>query len=186
MYKYSELFTTRYDQEHPVGHIGSGTHYSVLRASTWFDNCKLPLREPKVHDFAIIWDKDHDKRVIDIVEHMYMKNLLAPALFVGESNGVLSVLVSPNFKESSDDNDFQAYVSSVVKLAQNQYAPWTAEVSVLGETQSELQIIASSKEHADLYLKSINLLWDLGQKDFNVGLKNPDLNTEPLLAEMIV
>ena len=184
MYKYSELFTTRYDQEHPVGHIGSGTHYSVLRASTWFDNCRLPLREPKVHDFAIIWDKNHDKRVIDIVEHMYMKNLLAPALFVGESNGMLSVIVSPDFKESSDENDFQAYVSSVAKLAKNQYAPWTAEVSVFWE--SEFQIIASSKEHADLYLKNISMLWDLGQKDFCVGLRKPDLNSEPLLAEMIL
>lgn len=179
MLNYSEIITTLHDEKYPVGNLGHGTHYSILRTATWFDNCRLPLKEPKIHDLAIIWDKDHDKRIIDVVEHLYMKNLLVPVLFVGESNGCLSVIVSPQFKEASDEQAFQTFVSSVVKLAKNHYEPWTAEVCVFGENLSELQLIDSSCERAELYLKNIYMLWDLGLKDFRVGLRRPDLNAEP-------
>ena len=178
MRNYSEIITTIHDEKYPVGHLGNGTHYSVLRTATWFDNCGLSLKEPKIHDLAIIWDKDHDERVIDIVEHLYMKNLLAPVLFVGESNGCLSVLVSPLFKNASDEQAFQAFVSSIVELAKNQYEPWIAKVDVFEDTQSELPIIDSSRERVELYLKNIGMLWELGLKDFSVGLRTSDLNVK--------
>jgi hypothetical protein len=185
MYNYSQFLTTIYDERLPVGHLGHGTHYSVLRSATWIDDCRLPLKEPKAHDFAIIWDKDHNDRVIDVVEHLYMKNLLAPVLFVGESKGSLCVLVSHRFKETSDGHDFQAYVTSVSELARGQYDPLTAEVCPLGDSLSEIQIIASSQERVNLYLRNIYMLWDLGIKELKAGLIKPDLNAEPLLVNSI-
>lgn len=176
-YVYSQIFETMHDEKKAVGNIGNGSHYSVLRTPSWFDDCKLLLKEPMIQDFAIIWDKDHDCRVIEFVEHMYMKNLLSPVLFVGERNKHLSVLVSPLLKETLSELEFEAFVFSVVELAKNQYEPCTAEVCVYGDTQSVLQIIDSSRENVELYLKNIHMLLDLGLKDFRVGLCKSGLLT---------
>jgi predicted nucleic acid-binding protein len=56
MQTYSPYFKTLYDQPEPIGRLGRGTHYSVLRC----------LGLSGFHDFAIIWDEDHDKRVIAV------------------------------------------------------------------------------------------------------------------------
>ena len=81
------------------------------------------------------------------------------------------------FKETCDEHTFQVYVSSINELAKNQYEPWSAEVSVFDDTLSGFHSI--ERECAGLYLKNINMLWDLGLKDFRVGLRRSDLHTEP-------
>ncbi|MDD2321237.1 MAG: hypothetical protein PHO83_14430 [Geobacteraceae bacterium] len=179
MKNYSQFITTLHDDNYPVGHLGYGTHYSVLRTTSWFDSCRLPLKEPQIQDLAIIWDKDRDKRIIDFVEHLYMKNLLAPVLFVGESTGHLSVILSPLFKVKSKEHDYEVFVSSIIELAKNQFEPWTAEVRVFGETLAEFKIIKSSSERVELYLNNIFMLWDLGLKDFRLGLSKPELYSRP-------
>jgi hypothetical protein len=42
----------------------------------------------------VIWDEDHDERVIGVVERMYFAGLLHPVLFVGERKGSLTVVLS--------------------------------------------------------------------------------------------
>ncbi len=177
---FPQFFKTIHSDNKAVGDIGDGSHYSVLRSTTWYDNSRLLLNEPMIHDFAIIWDKDHDNRIIEFVEHMFMNNVLSPVLFVGESKEHLTVFVSPLFRETTDEHVFQDYVSSVVELAKNQYVPWTAEVCVFGEALTKHQIIDSSNDRVELFLKNINMLWNLGLKDFRVGLCRPDLYAEPI------
>jgi len=180
MYSYSQFLTTLHDEQQPVGRFGDGTHYSVFRTASWFDSSIRPLKEPMIHDFAVIWDKDHDTQIIDLVEHLYLKNLMAPVLFVGERDGVLSVLVSAQGNESQRQ-DFQGYVSSVAELAKNQFEPWNVEVSAFGENLPRHRIIDSAEENVDLYLKNIQMLWGLGLKNFSVCLNRPDLSAKPKL-----
>ena len=78
MRTYSPFFQTLYDEQAPVGHLGRGTHYSVLRAAVFHDELGEILPEnrykgphAKFHDFAVIWDEDHDKRVIEVIEQIY-------------------------------------------------------------------------------------------------------------------
>ena len=63
MKQYSPFFSTLHDEDGPVGHLGGGTHYSVLRAVLWEP-------EPAFHDFAVVWDEDHDLRVVWVLEQM--------------------------------------------------------------------------------------------------------------------
>ena len=75
---YSDYFTTIYDETAPVGHLGRGTHYSVMRYASWYDvECKR-LNRPQTHDFAIIWDEDHDTRIFYALEKILDAGLIAP------------------------------------------------------------------------------------------------------------
>src|SRR5688572_1906398 len=79
---YSKLFACLYDEPAPVGNLGRGTHYSVMRSVEWLDVVRRPLPLPEIHDFAVIWDEDHDSRVIEAVERIYMAGLLSPIQFI--------------------------------------------------------------------------------------------------------
>jgi hypothetical protein len=76
MPKYSEFFQTLYDEQGPTIGLGRGTHYSVLRAVVFHDETGEPLPDARFTDFAIIWDEDHDTRVIDPIEDIYCRGLL--------------------------------------------------------------------------------------------------------------
>lgn len=62
------FFHTLHDEPGRVGSLGRGTHYSVLRAVIWEP-------EPRFHDFAVIWDEDHDTRIIGVLEQLYVRRL---------------------------------------------------------------------------------------------------------------
>lgn len=62
---YSPLFQTLHDEIHPVGKLGRGAHYSVLRAPIWQSVLLKPLKQGAVLDFAVIWD--HDDGVIGAI-----------------------------------------------------------------------------------------------------------------------
>src|SRR5438093_42433 len=91
---YSPFLETLHDETRPVGNLGRGTHYSVLRAVTWHDTFLTALPRAALLDFAIIWDEDHDARVIQVVNELYFEGLLAPVRFIGERKGGLTVLVA--------------------------------------------------------------------------------------------
>lgn len=73
--------------------IGRGTHYSVMRAPIWQDKWLNPMPNGVMLDFAVIWDEDHDERVLEVIERVYFAGLLAPVRFIGERKGTLSVLI---------------------------------------------------------------------------------------------
>ena len=84
MKNYMQLATTLYDEQQPVGHLGRGTHYSVLRTTTWVSAAGERLDKPHPHDLAVIWDEDHDERVIQVIRRLRKEGLLSPVLFIGE------------------------------------------------------------------------------------------------------
>lgn len=161
MRQYSPFFQTLHDEEQPVGHLGRGTHYSVLRCVTWHSQYLEPLRKAAFHDFAIIWDEDHDERIIPVIEGLYFQGLLAPALFVGERKGSLTLLTEDSFVKNLSQSSFEAYAASVDETAQppdEDYWP----THIHSFTQPEGHIINDSEERVALYLNNLRQLWLLG------------------------
>jgi hypothetical protein len=56
---YAPFFQTLHDETQPAGHLGRGTHYSVLQVPIWHDEGLNPLPQAALLDFAII---DHPRR----------------------------------------------------------------------------------------------------------------------------
>jgi hypothetical protein len=85
--QYSHCFSTLHDEAEPVGRFG-GTHYSILRAVLW------DKAEPQWHDFAVIWDCDHDTRIIWVIEQLYVQRLLRDVFAIGERKGSVTILTT--------------------------------------------------------------------------------------------
>jgi hypothetical protein len=76
MQTYSDFFKTLHDETSPTGYLGRGTHHSVLRALVFHDPMGKPLPEGQFADFAVIWDEDHDTRVMEPIEEIYRRGLV--------------------------------------------------------------------------------------------------------------
>ena len=162
---YSPFFQTLHDEVAPVGHLGRGTHYSVLRAPTWHDNQLRPLLRASVLDIAIIWDEDHDTRVVEVVQEMYFDGLLSSALFIGERKGSLTILLDPALKTGWGTDTFRSYVERVQRVAEHiDGDAWTSNVDFVGG--QEHSIISDEFAHVSLYLNNIQMLWQLGTKPY--------------------
>jgi hypothetical protein len=94
MQTYSAFFQTLHDETGPTGYLGRGTHYSVLRAVVFHDPKGSPLPEGQFADFAVIWDEDHDVRVIKPIEEIYRRGLLSGFLMFGEQRGHFAAVLS--------------------------------------------------------------------------------------------
>ena len=159
---YCPFFQTLHDETQPVGHLGRGTHYSVLRVPTWHDEFLNRLERCAFLDFAIIWDEDHDDRVIEPIQMLYIAGLLPPVRYIGERKGMLSVVLAPDVVRTWGKEKFDEYRDEVHDIGQSLDDPWTAEVC--SADAQEHSIIHSSPEHVALYLKNIDVLWQLGVK----------------------
>jgi hypothetical protein len=140
--------------------FGRGTHYSVFRAVSWHDSSLNPLPNGEFLDFAIIWEEDHDTRVMTVVETMYFDGLLAPVRFVGERKGGLIVLVAPEKEAAWDLLSYKERVESAVRRS-NLDDWWNVTVAYFG---TESSIIGAPPEKVAVYLKNIDNLWNLGTK----------------------
>jgi hypothetical protein len=94
MQKYSDFFQTLHDETRPTGYLGQGTHCSVLRATVFHDETARPLRRARFADFAVIWDADHDMRVIEPIEEIYRRGLLSSFIIFGERKGSFTAIPS--------------------------------------------------------------------------------------------
>jgi hypothetical protein len=169
---YSQLFSCLHDEPEPVGHLGRGTHYSVFRSVQWRNPWRSMTEKPSLHDFAVVWDEDHDTRVIRTIEEIYMADLLSPVLFIGERKGALTVLVEAKFWFAGETG-IERYKEDIYKLAQNACHGdcWTAEVGFIDPNPEcpewNLQYIIHAEERRVLtYLRNIQSLWNLGHRPF--------------------
>jgi len=170
---YSNLFSCLYDEPAPIGRLGRGTHYSVFRAVEWLDVCRKPLAKPEIHDFAVIWDEDHDTRIIRTVEEIYMAGLLSPIQFIGERKATLTALVAAKFWWAGEPK-IDEYKDRLFNIAQNACHGdcWMADVGMFDRQpgsphQTDVQSIIHDGEHRVItYLRNIDSLWSLGTKKF--------------------
>lgn len=174
MQKYSPLFHTLYDEQEPVGKLGRGAHYSILGAVQWVDKRKKLLPIPGIQRFAVIWDEDHDERVIDVAERAYMRGIFAPILYISERKAFLTAVVDKEFYEIIQ-GDWASYNMAWEEICTNVRGDqFNFELLVV---ESSVGIIMDNDEKVSTYLKNIDNLWNLG---FNPYLQ-PKKEGEPLI-----
>lgn len=175
MQQYSTLFTCLYDQTEEVGSLGRGTHYSVFRSIQWFDIGGDRLAEGRIHDFAVLWDEDHDTRVIKVIEHLHLAGLLWPVVFVGERKGMLFILFDQMAGPLVDrKSDTRALIVKTVENFLIDGDHWgcdtgyfvRAQVPEEGFLTEPVGIIHDKKPRVIAYLHGIDALWSLGEKDW--------------------
>jgi hypothetical protein len=161
MRTYSPFFQTLHDEKKPTGNLGRGTHYSILRAVVFIEHHGWVL--PKAHhsDFAIIWDEDHDTRVIEAVEEIYFAGHLATFIAFGERKGMLTAVLPDDYFSYGDKPRFAMLGKSVEDICQSLPDPWTSEIATAQEPGG---LISDSRENVELYLGNLRMLWKLKHK----------------------
>lgn len=153
---YSPFFEVLHDEQFPVGYLGEGAHYSVLRAVVFHDKAGEHLKEGQYHDFAIIWDVDHDDRAIEAIDKIYVKGLLPRFAFFGENRAHFTALTF----DKPDEADSLA--KSVKKICEDiEGDRWK---STLGTIKNPKDIIDDEPDKVLTYLENINNIWALGLK----------------------
>src|SRR5258708_15107000 len=135
MQTYSDFFKTLHDETGPTGHLGRGTHSSVLRAVVFHDATGEPLLEGQFADFAVIWDEDHDTRVFEPIEEIYRRGLLSSFLMFGERNGVFTPILSNKARGKlllRADKRVAFLRTEIDAICQSLNDPWPSEVVALG------------------------------------------------------
>jgi len=171
---YSPFFQVLHDERSPVGNLGRGTHYSVVRAILPVLEESDPTsveeqifggarrRQLELLDFAIIWDEDHDERIWGVIERLHVAGLLAPARFIGERKGSVTVICDP--KTNYGDGGLDRYCQLVEKhTATDDGDEWPIDVvQGIGNGNGNGHIIHDSNERVDAYLRGIEASWKLG------------------------
>lgn len=175
--QYSTLFSCLYDEAQPVGNLGRGTHYSVFRSIEWLNVNRLPIPLPQVHDFSVIWDEDHDERVVNVIENIYMAGFLSPVQFIGERKGTLTVLVASKFYNDCIPG-IEQYANTLQRIcdSSNDGDFWPVEVGMFDRApssppndphQTEVRSLINAEKHRVVtYLRNIDSIWALGTKSF--------------------
>lgn len=160
MRTYSPFFHTLHDETAPVGSLGRGTHYSVFRATVFHDEFAEPLETAKFLDFAVIWDEDHDERVLLPIERLYRSGGLSSFIMFGERKGMFFCHVSPRFNGVRLPTAEATVAAACVNVGGDH---WSGHISFAARSGGG--IINADERSVELYLKTINMLWQLGPKD---------------------
>lgn len=160
MRTYSPFFQTLHDETGPVGSLGRGTHYSVFRAIVFHDEFAKPLEAAKFLDFAVIWDEDHDERVLLPIERLYRSGDLSSFIMFGERKGMFFCRVAPLFNGVRLPEAEEAVAAACVDVGGDH---WTGHISFGARAGGG--IINADERSVDLYLNTVRMLWKLGQKE---------------------
>jgi hypothetical protein len=169
MRKYSDFFQTLHDEVGPVGDLGRGTHYSVLRAVSFQDADGGMINEAQYLDFAVIWDEDHDERIVEPIYKLYCSGFLWPFIMFGERKGMMTAITPPWLRKPSVEHLAGELRKVCNGMAHGDW--WSAEVGALA---SPLGIINDDNAKVKLYLSSVNMLWNLGLKKIKPPLSEAD------------
>jgi hypothetical protein len=109
-------------------------------------------------DIAVIWDEDHDARVIKALETIYREGFLGSILMIGERQGTLNAIVSERVE---DPTLLKLLEDKLLAVAQHMEGdPWTSTLHKLDSPEHE--IIEDDNDKICLYLKNLKMLWRLG------------------------
>lgn len=169
---YSRLLHCLYDEPAPINKFSP--HYSVFRGIDSRDIEFKHTETPRVHDFAVIWDDDHDERIIPVLEEILMSGLLPGIQFIGEHKGDLTIILAARTYWAIPDID--AYKEIIGKLSQASGDYWNVIVGMYDHGEGNLyrghqcqfkEIIAASEEATHAYLFTIDSTWRLGTKEWD-------------------
>lgn len=172
--KYSPYLNCIYDEPAPTGHIGSGTHYSVFQALSWRSERGELRQQAAVQKVAIIWDEDHDERIIPCVEALLMAGLLHAVSMIGERKGGVTIVFNSMSAARLSENQKRAYrdevtqvISDVVAKHEDSWAITFGEmtdVPSLATTEYRIfhrSLIQDDVHKIETYIRNINYLWDI-------------------------
>lgn len=172
--QYSSFFQCLYDQpDSPSGAPWGG--YSIFRAVDSRDVCQRPTKTPRLHDFAVIWDEDHDTRIIPVIEEMLMAGMLPGVQFIGERKGHISVILAAP-THAIDTNAYARRITQFTDLLHGD--PWTCEIGMFDNTPSSLRsehqckfgsLVYADAPTAHAFLLTIDQMWRLGTKEYVVA-----------------
>jgi hypothetical protein len=172
MQKYSDFFQTLHDEQTPTGTLGRGTHYSILRAVVFQDEEGKALAEAEFFDFAVIWDEDHDLRVIEAIQRIYIAGLLPRFTIFGERKGCFTAIIKGEFKDESQREWLSGRVHAITCNLDND--SWPASSVELDSPDNK--IISDTPERVNLYIENLIMLWELGLKSaYQPQVKSPQL-----------
>lgn len=170
---YSDFLSVIYDQNSPIGHIGMGTHYSIFRYPTWLSNTLENYKKPLMHDFCVIWDEDHDIRIMSVIEKIYEQGLLSPIRFIGERKGGMTLIIDADFA-SLGKSVYDEYQNNINKISDNYELhndSWSVDFGLIKDNNfsgNYSSIIQASHTETDVYLKNIDNMWKIGHKNFQI------------------
>jgi len=100
MKRYSTYFQTIHDQPSRREDSRRIEGFTVFRVVVWSDH-ELKRRDtPKNHTFAIVWDEDHDTRVIQVAEKFYLAGVLQCISMIYEHEGNIVVRLLDDIDET--------------------------------------------------------------------------------------
>jgi len=160
MSQYSPFFEVIHDEQKPVGFLGRGTHYSVFQYPSWVADSGSPLSKPRQHRFSVVWDEDHDTRVIRVLERLYLAGALESVMFIGERKGMLTAVLFQSIAKTRRQ-ELQATFESVASFDAD---TWTVELFSPGEASG---IISDETGKVSTYLSNIENIWQLGVSTYS-------------------
>ena len=176
---YSPLFHTLHDETDPVGKLGRGTHYSVLSAVQWADNRRLMRHVPGIQRFAVVWDEDHDTRIIQVIEAAYMRGIFAPVLYIGERKAFLTIVVNDEFFEIIQA-DWASYTMAWDDICKETHGDsWN--IKLVRVTEAVDEMIGADRAKVATYLQNIHNLWNLGFNTYTQVLQNTNAVSSPAI-----
>jgi len=163
MHKYSDFFKTLHDEQKPTGYLGRGTHYSVLRAVVWHGHNGKTLPEAHYLDFAVVWDEDHDIRVITVLEMLYKRAWLSAGIIFGERKAQFTFLTPDAVYASMTEEERSTFAAKLDDFTQTLEGDcWYGHLHPV--SSDEHKIIQDDRSRTSLYLQTIHMLWELGLK----------------------
>jgi len=138
-----------------------------------------------VHDFVVIWDDDHDTRIIAVVEEMLMAGILPGVQFISEHKGTLSIILASPTYWGPDVEEFKAHVSRLTAAAGDY---WTVEVGMIDTTPGNLKVlnqcdfleILGSGDAETAFFFLISAAWNLGTKKYqSIDIPPPPPKSQP-------
>lgn len=173
--KYSAHLHCIYDEAAPMGRIGRGTHYSIVQALSWRSSKGELRKEATSQNIAIIWDEDHDTRVIPCVEALLMAGLLHAISIIGERKGGLTIVFNSMSAAHLSEAQKRAYRDEITKVinevVQSKYEDyWSITFGEMTETPSlkstgqqvfHQLLIHDDLKKVDTYVRNIDHLWNI-------------------------
>jgi hypothetical protein len=118
------------------------------------------LPEGQFTNFAVIWDEDHDTRVIEPIEEIYRRGLLPSFLMFGEHKGVFTAIRFNRGFFAFNTTRREFLRAEINAICQSLNDPWPSEVVALGDPNNP--VIDDTDEKVSLYLRNLEMLWQLG------------------------
>lgn len=153
---YSYFFRTEYDEQRDIGVLEA--HHSVLSVPC------LNKEESglDVQRIAVIWDEDHDERVIPVLEAGCFKGLLRDVLFIAEHKGAVSIIMNEStkpFARKARQKRWQEICDAVVENDE-------FSVDVMSKEEYVQTLVDSLQPMYENYLNHICDVWNLGPHDY--------------------